>query len=91
MKNITHLAKRPAEKQDAQTPPEKTTALAVARVGAVSAAVFGDGTVSLRRSYRTPAGEWKQAHSLRRSQLADAIEALTQCQKFLAEQDSAKK
>lgn len=85
MTNPTHTAKRPAEKQDATSPARKTTVLATFRVRAITATVFGDGTISLRRSYKKPTGEWDMAHSLRQQNLADAIEALKQCQQFSAE------
>lgn len=49
------------------------------QVGSVRATVFKDGNVSLRRSYRTPAGEWKSTSTLRPGDLAHAVEVLHQC------------
>ncbi len=71
------------------TPPAKP--VVSIRYGNVSVAAFAneaktkDGktfeayNVSVRRSYRKSDGEWINTHSLRRSDLLPAAEALTEC------------
>jgi len=71
------------------TPPAKP--VVSIRYGNISVAAFAneattkDGktfeaySVSVRRSYRKSDGEWVNTHSLRRSDLLPAAEALTEC------------
>ena len=49
------------------------------QVGSVRATVFSDGNVSIRRSYRTPTGEWKSTSTLRPVDLPHALDVLRQC------------
>ena len=72
----TDKAPRPA-KQDATQ--EGSPVRETFQIGSVRATVFNDGNVSLRRSYRTPQGEWKSTGTLRPGDLAQAIEALQKC------------
>ena len=78
MANATRTAQRPAEKQ-AATIPEATKPLATFRSGAISVALFPEGTISLRRSYKNRAGKWVQTHTLWQRDLPHAIHALSEC------------
>lgn len=72
----TEQAPRPASMDAAK---EGSRVRETFQFGSVRATVFTDGNVSLRRSYRTPAGEWKSTSTLRPGDLAHAVEALQQC------------
>ena len=82
MANATLKDKRPSDGQAANTK-EASPLREAFRSGSVSAALFTDGNVSLRRSYRTASGEWKSIHSLRAGDVPHAIEALQQCLEML--------
>jgi len=77
MANIaTAKASRPASTDAAK---EGSPVRETFQVGSVRVTVFTDGNVSLRRSYRTPEGEWKSTSTLRPGDLAHAVEALSKC------------
>lgn len=86
MADATRTAPRPASQEAA----ENSTAKPVAtfRSGSVSVAVFPGDSVSLRRSYRTKAGEWKHTSTLWRRDIAHAIKALSDCLVTSAEEST---
>jgi hypothetical protein len=78
MADATRTGKRPAS-QEAATSSAATKPLLTCRSGSVSVAVFPDDAVSIRRSYRTKAGEWKHTSALWRRDIPHAIKALSEC------------
>jgi hypothetical protein len=78
MANATRTAQRPAE-PPAATPPEATKPQATFRSGSISIALFPEGTVSLRRSYKNRSGQWVQTHTLWLRDLPHAIKAMSEC------------
>lgn len=78
MADATRTAKRPAS-QEAATSSAATKPLLTCRSGTVSVAVFPNDSVSVRRSYRTKAGEWKHTSTLWRRDIPHAIKALSEC------------
>lgn len=82
MANATLKDKRPSDSQAVDTK-EASPLREAFRSGSISAALFIDGNVSLRRSYRTATGEWKSTHTLRAGDVPHAIEALQKCLELL--------
>lgn len=78
MANATRTASRPAEKP-AATNPEATKPQATFRSGSISVALFAEGTISLRRSYKNRSGQWVQTHTLWLRDLPHVIKALAEC------------
>lgn len=82
MANATLKDQRPSNTQAANTK-EASPLREAFRSGSVSAALFTDGNVSLRRRYRTASGEWKSTQTLRAADVPHAIEALQKCLELL--------
>lgn len=70
--------KQPASKE-AATAGDPVKPVATYRSGSISVAVFPKGTISLRRSFKTKEGAWKNTHTLWAKHLPDAIKALSEC------------
>jgi hypothetical protein len=90
MADATLKDKRPSDSQVAETK-EASPLREAFRSGSVSAALFIDGNVSLRRSYRTATGEWKSTHTLRSGDVPHAIEALQKCLELLQAENAQSK